>query len=240
MRILKDFSEVLLFLLLTFFLYFLFILNIPIFRDPHGQLVMNDLSDLTRSSLILELLFGSAVACVLLGTLMMSFVPLLTAGMTAHLWAATYLFIWIDSLTTLFLQTKSLHFMGALGIGVVFIYLFFSILGYFGFPDPTPPAPPSTPGPWKMQMIEYWLWGWMCFYFGISGFLVFNSVYYFGFHIPLAFGALFVCFLNYLLYLFLRKAQGKDIGRVSQYGRILFGVWFLGLIAIWISLRWNN
>lgn len=240
MRILKDLSEVLLFLLLTFFLYFLFILNIPIFRDPHGQLVMNDLSDLTRSGLIQELLFGSAVACVLLGTLMMSFVPLLTTGMTAHLWAVTYLFIWADSLTTLSLQTKSIHFMGALGIGLGFIYLFFSTLGYFGFPDQVSSVPPPPPGHWKMQMVEYWLWGWMCFYFGISGFLVFNSVYYFGFHIPLALGALLVCFLNYLLYLFLQKTQGKAIDRISEYGRIIFGGWLFGLIAIWISHRWYN
>ncbi len=60
-RLAKDGLEVLLFFLFTSLLYLLFIITVPMVREPHGLLAMSELADLSRSGLVLGLLFGSAV-----------------------------------------------------------------------------------------------------------------------------------------------------------------------------------
>src|ERR1700690_2317939 len=104
-RLAKDGLEILLFFLSTCLLYILFIITVPILRDSHGLLAMSELSDLSRSGLVLSLLFGSAVICVFLRILVMKWVPVFSPGVMANLWATTFFYIWIDSLFSLSLQS---------------------------------------------------------------------------------------------------------------------------------------
>ncbi len=209
-RLAKDSLEVLLFFLLTGLLYFLFIVTIPLLRDSHGLLAMSELSDLSRSGLVLSLLFGS------------------------NLWATTYFFIWIDSVFSLSLQSKSFKFLISLALGLFFIYLFFFLLNYLVIQNEK--ADPKSE--WKIKIVHYWLWGWMGFYFGLSCFFAFHSLDYLGFRLPLAVGAMIVCFLYYLLSLFLKKSEGKDVESYSRIGRAFFLLWTLGLILIWLGPKW--
>ena len=233
-RLAKDSLEVLLFFLLTGLLYFLFIVTIPLLRDSHGLLAMSELSDLSRSGLVLSLLFGSAVACVTSGVMLMYWVPFFTPGVMSNLWATTYFFIWIDSVFSLSLQSKSFKFLISLALGLFFIYLFFFLLNYLVIQNEK--ADPKSE--WKIKIVHYWLWGWMGFYFGLSCFFAFHSLDYLGFRLPLAVGAMIVCFLYYLLSLFLKKSEGKDVESYSRIGRAFFLLWTLGLILIWLGPKW--
>lgn len=232
--IIRDFLEIAAFLLLISFLYFIFIITIPIFRDPHGLLVMNELSDLSHSGFIKTLLFASAGACSLIGVLMIVWTPVFTPGVMANLWATTYFFTWIDTIFALSVNTQSLNFFSAFGIGIAFIYIFFLVLHSIGVQAPSPEGSSA----WKSISIHYWIWGCMGFYLGLSGLLAFNSFRYDGLQLTLAFGAMMLCFLNYLLLLFLRKSYGKPIEKISLAGRFIFCVWSMGLLGAWIAQKW--
>lgn len=231
---LKNLLETFAFVTLTLLLYFCFILTVPIFRDPHGLLVMNDLSTFTRSGSIKILLFFSACVCGLLGAFLLSWAPQLTTRVIANLWVTTFFFIWADSVLSLVRESKSYGFLTAFVCGLLFMALFFMALGHLGSKEASSGQIPA----WKIQAVHYWLWGWMGFYFSLSGFLVFNSFNYSGFHLPLAIGALLVCFLNYLLSLFLQKTSGRDVGAYSNAGRWIFSVWFISLTVAWMFHAW--
>ena len=230
----KNYLETLLFLALTLSLYFLYLITIPIFREPHGLLAMSELSDLTQSGFVLGLIFASSVVCVLSGTLLMNWVPILSPGMMAHFWSATYFYIWIDSVFSLSLQSKSYTFSLVMTLGIVFIHLYFFTLGTFQSSlliekigdDP------------NFKMVQYWIWGWMGFYLGLSGFLAIHSLEWEGFRILLAIGAMILCFIYYLMLLFLKKHEGKDLAKFSSSGRIIFTAWILGLALVGLGGRW--
>ncbi len=230
----KDYLEALLFFVLTLALYFLYLITVPIFREPHGLLAMSELSDLTQSGFVLGLLFGSALVCVLLGVLILNWVSILTPGIMANLWATTYLFIWIDTLFSLSVRSKSFKFLASLAAGLLFIYLFFFVLNYLEIDR----GKEGAKAPWKRRILHYWIWGWMGFYLGLSGFFALNSFDDGGFRLPLAIGAMMICFVNYLLILFLKKSEGMELSRLSNSGRIFFTVWTLGLILVWLGQRW--
>lgn len=233
-QVVKDSVEAILFIFLTFSLYLLFMVTVPILKETHGLLVMADLPEYTRDGLITKLLFGSAGACVLLGVLIRSWVPAFSTGVLANLFAATFLFLWIDLVSALTIQTKTWHYFSSLGIGFIFIYLFFFFLDYLNhFQEES-----STISSWKAQLVPYWLWGWMGFYLGLSLFLAFHFIMEPGPRFLLAMGAMIVCFLNYLLNLFFKKSQGKDVGHFSLAGRIFFTLWALGLFILWIGFQW--
>lgn len=225
---------------MTLFLYLLYIISIPIFSLSHGLLVMYDLPNLTRSGFASGLMFGSAVVFVLLGSLMMSWAPQMTAGMASNLWTATYFFIWVDNVITLTTQSKSLKYSEVFGISFVFIYVFFFVLNFIKYQNSQTISVTSSENHWKIRIIIVWIWGWMCFYLGISGLLVFNSFHYFGYQIPLALGAMLLCFLNYLFYLYMEKTQGKEVEPISKIARIVFSLWFLVLITLWIIRKWRD
>jgi len=234
MRTLKNISLVLLFILLTLLLYLVFFVTVPVFRDPHGLLVMNELPVPSQSTLIKELLFGSAVVCVLLGSLMMNWVPPLKALILGLFWALTYGYVWLDTILALWIQTHEKDYAFVFLMGLLFIGLLFFILDYFGFPE-TKSEASSFRG---SEVVHAWLWGWICFYFGLSGRLIFNSFFYSAYHFPLALGALVVCFLNYLLYLHIKRTEGKEIGPLSKIGRLVFTVWMVLLLVLWIYYQW--
>lgn len=234
MSTLKAVLVVALFVLLTLSLYLVFFMTVPVFRDPHGLLVMNELPVSSQSSLIKEMLFGSAVICTLLGTLMMNWVPNLRAGTLGILWVLTYTFIWFDTVLALWIQTREMDYAVLFLTSLLFISLFFGLLSYLGFPQVKPEPRPT----WGVEVVHAWLWGWMCFYFGLSGRFIFNSIFYSTDHFPLALGSLMVCFLNYLLYLYLRKSEGKAIDQLSGIGRIVFIAWVILLFLFWIGRQW--
>ncbi len=234
MNTLKAILAISLFVFLTLSLYLVFFVTVPVFRDPHGLLVMNELPVPSQSSLIKELLFGSAIVCALLGTLMMNWVSNLRAGTLGILWAMTYSFIWFDTVAALWTQTRERDYAVLFLLGVLLIGLFFGVLSYLGFPQ----AKTEPEQPWGIEIVHAWLWGWMCFYFGLSGRFVFNSIFYSTDHFPLAVGSLIVCFMNYLLYLYLRKSEGKAIDQMSRVGRIVFMVWIALLFVFWIGRQW--
>jgi len=234
MGTLKAVSVIFLFVLLTLALYLVFFMTVPVFRDPHGLLVMNELPVPSQSSLIKEMLFGSAVICALLGTLMMNWVPNLRAGTLGILWVLTYSFIWFDTVLALWMQTREMDYVVLFLMSLLFIGFFFGVLSYLGFPHVTPELGAS----WGVEVVHAWLWGWMCFYFGLSGRFIFNSIFYSTDHFPLALGSQMVCFLNYLLYLHLRKSEGKAIDQLSGIGRIIFIVWTVLLFLFWIGRQW--
>lgn len=234
MSTLKAFLVIFLFVLLTLALYLVFFMTVPVFRDPHGLLVMNELPVPSQSSLIKEMLFGSAVICALLGTLMMNWVPNLKAGTLGILWFLTFTFIWFDTVLALWMQTREMDYAVLFLTSLLFIGFFFGVLSYLGFPQVKPEQGPS----WGVEVVHAWLWGWMFFYFGLSGRFIFNSIFYSTDHFPLAVGSFMVCFLNYLLYLHLRKSEGKTIDELSTIGRIVFIAWMVLLFLFWIGRQW--
>lgn len=230
----KDYLEVVFFFVLTLSLYLLYLMTVPLFREPHGLLVMSELSDLTQSGFVLGFLFGSALVCVLLGVLILNWVSILSPGILANLWATTYFFVWIDTIFSLSIRSQSYKFFLSLAIGLAFIYLFFFVLNYLDVNR----IKNRPEVPWKKKILYYWIWGWMGFYLGLSGFYGFNSFDNEGLKLPLAAGAMLICFLNYLLIMFFKKSEGKDLAKFSSSGRIFFTVWVLGLTALWLSQRW--
>ena len=234
-KLAKDSLEALLFFSLTCLLYFLFMITVPVLRDSHGLLAMSELSDLSRSGLVFGLLFSSATACVFLGVLLMNWVSFFTTGMMSNLWATTYFFIWIDSVFSLSLQSKSYKFLYSLALGIMFIYLFFFTVNFLGVQD----EKAESGSWWKIKIVHYWLWGWIGFYFGLSCFFALHTLDYPGFRLFLAAGAMVVCFLYYLLSLFLKKSEGKEIENYSKAGRVFFLLWIAGLILVWLDPQWR-
>ena len=229
--------ELLLFLLFTIALLLLFIVNLPIFQDPHGFLITNDLSDFSNTQLIAAVLFGSTVLCSMLGVLMVKWLPTFTAGMAANLWATTFFLLWVDSMFSLSIQLQSFRFLGLLALGLFFLYLFFFTLYHLDLKRETNPRSKSGTGS-HAKFVRYWLSGWMLFYFAVSIRLLLNSYAYPEFQLPLAVGFCALCFLNYLLFLFLQKSEGKDVGTLSGFGRYFFALWFLSLLSAGIAQRW--
>ncbi len=236
MRKLNDILEMALFLTLTSLLGCLFLLNVPLFQEPHGFLVMNELSDFSSTQLSSAALFGSALLCALLGSLVLKWAPALTMGMASNLWATTFFLLWVDSMFTLSVQSRSMRYLTLLGLGLLFLYFFFFTLHYLGFPG-SPAEGPGEPSP-KGGFVAYWLIGWMAFYFLGSIRLLFNAGAFPEFQGPLAMGFCALGFLNYLAFLHLKKHQGADLKGYSRAGKILFGLWFLALVAAEIGQKW--
>jgi len=230
----KDVGEVAVLLLLTFLLYLFFSFLLPIFPQPHGMVAMSELSAFSKAGLIRTYLFMTAGACALLGALLMSWAPSLTHQVAMNLWVTTFFFLWVDCIYALSAESHSYKFLLAFVAGLAFLYLFFFLLGYLGFRGG------STVGqvPWKVQIVQFWFWGWVGFYFGLSGLMAYNAFKSPGLQMPLALGALLLCFLNHLLALYLRKRSGKDVGALSLYGRWVFSAWFLILILAWGVQKW--
>ncbi len=236
MRKFNDILETTLFFTLTALLGCLFLLNLPLSQEPHGFLVMNELSDFSTTQLSAAALFGSALLCALLGVLILKWAPALTMGMTANLWATTLFLLWVDSMFTLSIQFRSLHYLDLLGLGLLFLYLFFFTLHYLGYPGLSALEPGEPSPQWKIVL--YWFAGWIGFYFLVSARLLFNSYGYPEFQGPLAMGFCALGFLNYLAFLQLKKHQGADIKPYSRTGGIIFSLWFLALLAAEISQKW--
>ena len=230
----KDFFEICFFCALTLAIYCLFIFTIPIAKEPHGWIALNGFDNPLWISWIDCLIFGSALICALLGALLMSWIPALSPEMVRNVWILTYFFVWIDTVSVLSLEYQTIGFLIRFILGFVFIYLFFDALGFFGF---QPETKNTVPG-WKTELVQYWTWGWMSFYFSLSVLLVYNSFKYSDLRSPLAFGALSVCFLNYVFSLFLQKSQEKNVDQYSKMGRTVFVVWFLALIFFCAGQAW--
>ncbi len=211
-----SFLELFLFVLATFALLLLQLLALPLFREAHGLVVTNDLSEFSRGFLVKVLLFSSAGLCVLLGSLVNRWVPVLTPGMMANLWGTLFLFTWMDAVFALSVEVQSLLFVAALGIGVIFIYLFFFIIHYL-----VPPSPAAAE-PWKTMFLTLWIWGWMGFYLGLSGLM--------------AFGSLVPCFLFYALGQFMKNTKKESV--LSKPAGWAFALWTAGLTGLWILERW--
>jgi hypothetical protein len=231
----KDYFEVSLFFSLTLSIYCLFIFTIPIAQETHGWIALNGFDNPLWNNGIELLIFGSALICALLGALMMVWVPSLPPEVTRNFWALTYFFIWIDTVFDLSTENQTFGFLLSLLLGLVFIFLFFYFIYFLGFQPDTNKIIPN----WKTQVVQYWTWGWMSFYFALSFLLIFNSFRYSDFRLPLAFGALSVCFFNYILSLFIQKSEGKNVAQYSKTGRIVFAVWLLVLIACCFGRKWN-
>ena len=228
----KNGVEIGLFLGLTLGLYLLMALTLPFFQEAHGLLVMTDWADISRNASIHTLLFFSAVACAILGTLLLEWVPSFTAGLMANLWSVTYFFIWIDAVFSLSLQSQSMRYLWALGLGVLFIYFFFLILQ---IRDSA--IEKTKPLEWKPKLVGQWLWGWMGFYFGLSCLMAYDSLWFLPSRMVLAFGAMALCFFNYLLCLLLKKSDGSKGGVFSLGGRRFFTAWFTVLTLVWVAER---
>jgi hypothetical protein len=232
--VIRDLVEVVVFLLLTFLLYLFFTFLLPIFPQPHGLVAMSELSAFSKGGLVRSYLFMTAGACGLLGALLMSWAPILTYQLTANLWITTFFFLWVDCIYALSAESHSYKFLLAFVTGLAFLYLFFFLLGYLGFKG----GVSSAQVPWKVQAIQFWLWGWVGFYLGLSGLMTYNAFKSPGLQMPLALGALLLCFLNHLLALFLRKHSGKDVSAISLYGRWVFCAGFLLLVLAWGVQKW--
>ena len=238
MEKIRVFLEVFFFLLLTLFIYFLLITTLPVFQNPHGWLVGYDAFGVSKSSFFRYLLFSSAMAFVLLGSILIQWVPVLTPGVMANLWGSAFFFLWIDPVFALSLESQSFKYVVLFGIEIGFIYLYFFILYFLNVQDSQ--LPPS--GHWRAWLVSHWLSGWMGFYFGLSGLLAWESLQHYedSFRLPLAYGALLLCFLFYLLSLFLRKAEGKEVDRFSKIGRWVFIFGLVVLLAVWIGGKWRG
>lgn len=165
----------------------------------------------------------------------MKWLPSFTAGMAANLWATTFFLIWVDSAFALSIRFQSYYFLALLGLGLLLIYLFFFILHYL---DSRPSTVPKGEGvPFRDKFVLIWTGGWMIFYFLISIRLILNSFNYSEFQWPLSMGFCALCFLNYLLFLFLRKSTENDVRKLSFAGRLFFSLWFFGLLLAVIGQK---
>ena len=198
-----------LFLVLSSALYFLFIINIPLFYENHGLLALNEWADLSMAVWVKGLILFSALLVTTLGTLMVEWIPNISPGVIGNLWALSYFFLWVDTATALYQESHSLSFLAVLGLGFVWVRLYFHGLEIFGFGLNENPKDKRSAPSWIIQSV----WGWMGFYFGLSCLLLFQSFRFMGQRAPLAFGAYFLCFLNYLLVLQVRKLSGDPIDR---------------------------
>jgi hypothetical protein len=234
-KTIKDILEIFLFTLLTLFLYFLFILTIPMFRDSHGLIALNELSSVSRAGIIKSLIFLSAVVCVFSGVILMDWVKSLTPSVMAHVWSLTYFYVWADSILWFSVQDPSLSFFKTFVVGLAFIYFFFLVLTYLGFPVVREGEEKNLK---KIEIVHYWIWLWISFYFALSFLLVYHSFFYFTDRLLLAAGAMILCFVYYLLGHHLRKSEGKDMKWYSFFGRLVFILGFLGLGAAWIVKWW--
>jgi hypothetical protein len=228
----KNGLEIGLFLALTLGLYLLMALTLPLFQDAQGLLVMTEWADISRSSSIHSLLFLSAAACAILGTILLEWVPSLTPGLIANLWSATYFFIWIDAVFSLCLESQSARYLYALGLGVLFIYVFFILVHVQKAGEEK-----NAPLDWKPKLVSQWLWGWMGFYFGLSALMAYESLWDSPVRMVLAFGAMALCFFNYLLCLMFKKSEGAEGSRFSLSGRRFFTAWFSILALLWVAER---
>jgi len=231
---LTDFVEVFLFFLLSLVIYALFILTIPIGEDSHGWIALNGFDKPLGLTWVHWLLFGSAVVCCLLGIILMRWIPALTPEVARNLWVVTYFFIWVDTVLALTLEYQTLNLLIGFVLGLIFLFLFFHLIRVLG---PVSTVESYTPD-WKSQLVNYWNWGWMSFYFSLSFLLVYNSFKYSDSRMPFSFGALVVCFLNYIFSLFLQRAEGKAWEGYSGRGRVFFGIWALVLILCALVGKW--
>ncbi len=229
----KEYFEVFLLFFLTSILVFFFLASVPISKDPYGLLIMNELSDFSNKSLINWAFFGSASICVVLGSILMNWVSFLTPGIISSLLSMTYFLLWVDCVFDLSIQFQTFDFLKCFGIGLCFISLFFFVLDYVNSRN----IKPKEAGG-KEKLIQYWLIGWICFYFWISIALVFKSFKYFESQLALSIGFFGICFLNYLLLLFLKKQQGNEIKIFSKMGRYIFVCWFLIIVLMEIGQAW--
>lgn len=236
MKKVPELLEVCIFFVLSGVLLLLFLVNLPLFQEPHGLLVMNELSDFSDNQLVVAILFGSVVVCLGLAVLLLKWIPSFTAGMASNLWATIYFLIWVDSIFCLSIQTQSFRFLALLALGLIFFYLFFFTLHYLGFPEAD--GSNGVKNSIKLKLMNYWLSGWMGFYFLVSMRLLFNSFGYPEFQWPLAMGFCVLCFLNYLLFLFLLKSEGRKIHSFSRAGRIIFASWFMGIVVVGLVQKW--
>ena len=230
----KTAFEVSAFCLLTLLLYLLFILTLPFFREGHGLLVETGLSDITRGGFLKVIMFVSAGVCALLGAILLEWAPGFTAGLMANLWSVTYFFLWMDGVFALSTESRSLHYLYSLAFGVVFIYFFFFTLHCLEGPGEKIPAPAG----WRSKLVSNWIWGWMGFYFGLSCLMIFDSFEWAASRFALAFGALVLSFLNYLLCLWHKRALGEETAGFSKTGRWFFTLWLIGLAFLGLAQHW--
>jgi len=232
-------AETFLFAFLTVLLFLLFVLNLPLFREPHGFLIANELSDFSSTELIGGILFGSVAVCAVLGVVMVKWLPVFTAGMASNLWATTFFLLWVDSMFSLSIQFQSFRFLVFLALGLLFLYLFFFTMHYLDLKKETAPKAKEA-SVFNDKLVQCWLGGWMFFYLVVSIRLLFNSLGYLEFQIPLALGFCALCFLYYLLFLFLRKSRGEEIQPLSRVGRIVFASWILGVVIVGVVHKWPH
>jgi len=235
-KFVNNLLEVTIFTFLTAIFYCLYIVTTPIFKEPHCFLVMSELSGTLPPGLLYKLIFGSAIICVLLGVIVLHWISFFSPEVMANFWTSTYIFIWIDTVLTISVKKESFKILVPLGIGLFFIYIFFISLNFLNFGN----EKNKTIDPWKILFLNYWFWGWMGFYFGLSVFLTFNSFYNHKYYLFLATASMMVCFLNYLLCLFIKRASGKDVESFSRKGRLIFLFWFFSLILIWVGQKWKG
>ncbi|MGH7739091.1 MAG: hypothetical protein ACREL1_02985 [bacterium] len=233
----KNGIEIALLLGFTLALYLLMAVTLPLFGDAHGLLVMTEWADISRGVTIHMLMAFSAVICALLGALLLEWIPSFTSSLMATLWSVTYFFIWIDGVFSLCLESQSLRYLYALGLGVVFIYLFFLLLHAF-----TQGQELRKSSEWQSKLAGHWFWAWMGFYFGLSCLMAYDSLWFLTVRWALAFGAMVLCFFNYLLCLFLKKTDGAaaGVGDFSLAGRRFFTAWFSVLVLLWVAERFFN
>jgi hypothetical protein len=218
--------QVFLYLVLSFSLYFLFIINIPLFEESHGLLALNEWADLSGSQGVKGLIALSILIASVLGTIMVGWIPSLPPGVIGNLWTLTVVFLWVDTTTALTQESHSLSYLAVLTFGALWIWIYFRFLEKFDFGVEGKNGEKKETKVWVSQGV----WGWMGFYFGLSSLLLYQSMRLMGQRIPLALGAYFLCFLNYLLVLHLRKLSGGKIENFSKAARWFFSVWLLLLL----------
>lgn len=235
MRRINNLFEYFLFAFSTILLYLIFFVNLPMFELPHGLLAMNDLANFSSTQLSSFILFGSITLCAVLGALLLKWIPAFTAGMMANLWASTFFLLWVDSMFALTVQRQSTQYLNFIVFGLLFLYLFFFTLHYLG---PSKGGEPASAEPSKACWVSYWLGGWMVFYLFVSLRLFFHEQGNILFQRPLAMGFCALCFLNYLLFLNLKKSKEGNLRLYTRIGSITFSLWFLTLLAVEIGQKW--
>ena len=234
----KDILEILLFFLLTFLLYLLFLSNLPFLWEAQGGPPLSEIADFSDRRLIPSAVFASDVVCALLGGLMMEWVPSFTAGILAVYWGTTFLLLWIDGAPVFSMPSKPYFLLGIMGIGALFLFLFFfALAALHEFEGGEKGRPKETPG-LKANLVQYWLGSWMSFYFAVSVLLVFRSADDFGPPQPLAMGFCALSFLNFIL--LLRGPGTGKRGRFFSIGGTAYGLWVLFLLWSGWGGKWPH
>jgi len=209
--------------LLTMSLYFLALVNFPVFQGPHA-LILNLVDDRLLPFSIPAVVTASSVLFGLAGALLMSWSPAMSPRMMAGLWVSIYLLYWVDPVITASVEFRSPVPLASAFLGTVFLVLFFVILSRSG----EGVRPLYQAATWRSRFARGWMVTWMGFFLGLSAVLVSGGPNKWG-RAGISTAVLVLSCLCYSVVELMQKAEGDEKVALGSAWRWMSAAW--GLMA---------